>query len=142
MNANVDEVVTETTETLTQSEAVMQFMINLFIALVMAFIGYLLVKILIQKIVKENEILNGKNTLVAESEVQTILVDGQEIETSVEVTSSNEEESFENIKDNANSNDKNEKKKSMSLTEVLLFAIPIGWMIIEWIYSLLQGFGG
>ncbi len=143
MQTPSDEIITETTEALTQNEAWMQFAINLFVALIMAAIGYLLVRILMKKLKQENELVNSSKTALAGvGETQTILVDGKEIETDVLLSDNLEKISSEETAESNKTNEAGETKKPMSLTEVLLFAIPIGWMVFQWIYSLLQGFGG
>jgi len=143
MQTPSDEVVTETTEALSQNEAWMQFAINLFVALIMAAIGYLLVKMLMKKLKQENELINGsKPAMASAGDTQTILVDGKEVETDVVLSESLEKNSSQATAESSKTNESGEDKKPMTLTEVLLFAIPIGWMVFQWIYSLLQGFGG
>jgi len=122
---------------LTASEAWIGFMINLFIALVMAAIGYFIVKTLIKKLCEEDKKLNGEQ-IALNSQTQTVLIDGQEIETGVSISNSDEQ-----TEQNAQTSTVNEKteedKQPMDLKTKILFAIPIAWMILSWMIALING---
>ncbi len=121
---------------ISMQEALVSFVTNLFIAILFAAVGFILVRILLKMIKKENDRINGTNASALEGE-QVVLVDGKEVETEVVVTA--EGETAENIEQK-----QNEKpvSKDSKIATIICFAIPIGWMILEWFLALIAGFGG
>lgn len=126
---------------ITAVQAWTSFAINLFIALIMATIGYLLVRFLIKKLVEEDKKVNGVSASASlqSGEAQTILVDGKEIETNV--TISQTEQSDETLAEKQ-PEIKPQEKKPMDTKTILLFALPIAWMVINWFLAFVSGFLG
>lgn len=132
------ETTEEVVETISTSEAWSQFAITLSVSIIMAIIGYFLVRFLMKKIIEEDKKVNSNVACdVAQSQVETLVVDGETVETVLTVSNTQENDSEEDFDTNKVANESD--KKSMTAGEILLFAIPIVWMIFQWFFSLLQG---
>ncbi len=116
---------------ISMAEAWQGFFVSLVVALIFAAIGFFAVRYLIKKIKEENQKANGE---VMAAGAQTILVDGAAVETEVLVDgeTATEEILTENKPDG----------KKLDTKTIVCFAIPIAWLMFEWIYALISGFGG
>ncbi len=111
------------------------FLINIVIAAAFAVAGYIIVKKLMQVILKENALLNKE----ALESTETIKVDGEEIETQI-IVDGGENAASSDMAEAAKNNTFGEKKPISTFT-VLLFSLSACYLAFEWIDSLLQGLG-
>lgn len=127
-----EELVAEAQETVATQSTASSFMINLFIAVLMAFVGYLIIKRLIKAVEEENNKLNLIST-----ENSTIVVDETEVKVEMTLDGEKLEEKNSSIQGNL---PKTEKEK-MPLSVIIMFAISGAYFVIEWLSSLLTGLG-
>lgn len=161
-SSEVEEVVseiTETAETTTSSSAVvLSLILSLIFSVIMAVIGYRLVRYLANKMIDENNNLNDNNSkdnLVGKTELQTTInVNGIPTETEMlisgdgatEVTKSIEEEArrdFENdelfAEIQQRREPKEEEKQKPSLLVRIMFVGSIGYLVVQWILAFING---
>lgn len=112
--------------------------IDLLIAVIFAYVGYLCFRYLKNKIIAENEKLNGKPA-DPETSNATILVDGQEQSATLMVDGAVVEEKTE--AESATVEEPKNKKESVSIGTIVLFALAGMWLVYDWITVLLSGFG-
>jgi membrane protease YdiL (CAAX protease family) len=126
-----------TTIEATSKIAIVDFVVDVVIAAILAYVGYEIVKWLIQKMLVEDAKLNGVTEKVEEQ--QTILVDGQEVVADVVV------EGADNVvsSDMANASGTNvaNEKQPISASTIVCFAVTACYLLYEWIGYLLVGLG-
>ena len=127
------------TEVAAEPVTASSFIVSVIIAAVMAFIGYVLVKRLIDRIIFEHNRINNVS-----NENATIKVDNAEVnvemmvdEMLVEMDEKTETEKVESV--DGESQGKEKEKVPMSVT--LMFVISGAYFLIEWLTSLLTGLG-
>ena len=124
-----------TTTTLTMFDLVS----SVIYAVIFAYLGYYLIRLIMAKMLFENEKLNGKNEDMSQNaQLQTITIDGEE--SVVEMTIDGDPQVQENGETN-NQNVKSDEKPKMSVGEIAMFCIAGLYMAFDWISSLLIGFG-
>ncbi len=133
------DVVAETQTNIT----VLSFIINVLVALIMAYVGLMIIKWLIAKILDEDAKLNNSN-VVSETE-QTIIIDGAEVQDQVVTveTATGADGKTAAVSDNADmvENSTTLEKKPLSVSTIVLFALSGAILIFEWAASLLMGLG-
>ena len=163
-NQSIQELITQTEESVvmaSNSISMLNVLLNLVITCIMAYIGYRIVLILMNKIIKESNKLNGiiDNSLQSEidsnsvqSQTTTINVDGTSTETEMtisgEETKSIDEEArqdFENDELFAEIQQKHEEqkieKKSTIPNYTLIMFIAAGiYLVGNWLLALISGF--
>ena len=110
-------------------------MVDLLVSLVFAAIGYVIVKKLIQKLIEENNKVNGQTAIETLTDNKTILVDGEVVETEFNVSDSEDEELARITKKEVPI-----EKPVLDKTSLWLFAIPIAWLVLQWFSELISGF--
>lgn len=132
----------ETSNALPES-TVGSFFINLIVAVILAVIGYKILKLLIAKIFKVNDMINTNNVKLEENAV--VKVDDAEVAVKMTVDGENIDNSNEH-EDNAEpdavvqSGGVKEDKK-IPVTVIVMFALAGAYLAFEWISSLLIGLG-
>ena len=123
-------VATETTVTAGQ------FIVGVISTIAFAYFAYVLSKLLISKLLDENEKVNGK--LQENTNLQVVKIDGEE--SVVEVAINGEVAQQVDIADGEMASEKPEKEP-LSVGCILMFAISGLYLAFEWIAALLIGFG-
>ena len=133
------------------------WIIELFMAVALAVAGYYIVKFLISKVIAENEKVNGKVNAVALAGSQNINNESEnlnnnefavnpsdyEIKNEDYSLTGNQEQSQSGDSQNSDGLDnKNvsagEENDKHSFATVLMFAVSIGYLVFEWILSLVE----
>ncbi len=112
----------------TASVGAMDIAVSIISMALFVYFGYYLVRLLIDKLVQENEILNPSN--IENSSVEMVAVDGEVQE--VEVVVEGEAIKPEN---------KSDEKPVLSKTEVVMFAISGLYLVGNWLLALFLGLG-
>ena len=110
--------------------------ITLLIAVVLAYVGYLCLRYLKNKIFAENERINGKN--VSEENNAVIAVDGEEQQTTLMVDGELVDE-VESV--NVETQTLKKEQEQLSVGTIVMFALSAVWLLYDWIEFLLMGFG-
>lgn len=126
-----EELATETVETATQATAG-SFMVNLFVALAMAFVGYLIIRKLIQAVEAESNKLN-----LVPAENSFIVVDETEVKVEMTLDGEKLEENNQAVQTET---PKTEKEKT-PISIIIMFALSGAYFVIEWFSALLTGLG-
>ncbi len=118
----------------------LSLLINLVIALVVAFIAYKLLMWVIKKLKEENEKVNAPK--VVEETNSTILIDGQEQDVSITIDG----EKFESLNENGEpklvqSENSKDGKPQLSVATIVMFALAGAYLLFDWITALLTGLG-
>ncbi len=134
----VDDAVGGIVDSATLINPWLSLLISLFIALLFAGIGFVLVKWCFKQIKSENDNLNNKKE---ESINATIIVDGKETGVSVSVDGEelNEGEKIETA--GGKSSFGLDEKPQMSVATIIMFALSGAYLLFDWITSLLMGLG-
>ena len=110
--------------------------IDLLVAVIFAYVGYLCFRYLKTKIIEENERVNGK---IEEPANVTISVDGKEQDVTLEVDGVPVQE---NAETNVEAVETLKKvKEPVSVGTIILFALAGVWLLYDWMSVLLSGFG-
>ena len=126
----------ESTEVVaSQTVTVLDFVITLIIALILAYFGYCIVKYLIKKVMNEDQKLNGENETVLDS----ISVDGKDVVVEVAVDGGVVSADSDLIE--RSENKLAEEKKPLSVGVIVMFTLSAAYMAFEWLSSLLIGLG-
>lgn len=109
---------------------------DLIYAIVMAVLGYIIIRRILRKVFAEHQAINNENVI---QESETIKVDGVEVETTVTIDGETQENvtSEENV---AGAQAKKEKEL-IPLPIAIMFAIAGAYFAFMWGVSLLVGFG-
>ncbi len=123
------------TETVAETTTLsgVSLLIEIVTTIAFAYFGWVLLKMLFEKLFAENEKLNGK----AQDNVmsQVILVDGKESE--VEVAIDGENQPTEVVE----TTEEQPKKEQFSVGTIAMFSIAGIYLALEWLAALLIGFG-
>ena len=121
------ELTAETTTTI----GLGSILIDLIIALVMAWAGYYFLRILLNKVLKEDEKLNGENTVG--DVVTSIKVDGEnkEVEMSIDGVPATSQDENTLLK---------EEKPKISGGTIAMFSIAGFYLVLEWIVNTVSRF--
>lgn len=125
-----------TTEAMTVGtlDSAITITVSFVVALILAFIGYLIIKKLIDKIIRESEMLNSAQKT---QENATIKVDENDVAVQMTIDGKAIEEASEQSKSEETKND----KKETSFAVVIMFVLSGAYFAIEWLSSLLSGLG-
>ena len=127
----------DTTAEVTSQIAIVDLVVDVVIAAILAYVGFEIIKWLIQKLLVEDARLNGVTEKVEEQ--QTILVDGQEVVAEVVVEGADNVVSSD-VATASGTNFKKEKQP-ISASTIVCFAVAACYMLYEWIGYLLVGLG-
>lgn len=110
-----------------------QLVYSALFAIAFAYFGFQVLKFLIKRIIDEDEKLNSSIKTST-----TISVDGEEIETKMEIDGLVQNEGVESeLAENA----KEEPKEQLSVATIVFFTLACSYLAIEWVGSLLIGLG-
>lgn len=131
----------ETTEEVVETATVnpwLQLLVSAIIAAVLAYFGYKVLMYLLKQVFDEDKRINNSEVVLKNE--TTISVDGKEVVAEIQidgVSTSGAE------LDNAESSSKDIKKstESLSVGTIVMFSIACCYLALEWISSLLIGFG-
>ena len=120
-----------TAETTTTTAGFGSILINFIVALIMAWAGYYLLRILFKKVLQEDEKLNGEKP--ADDVVTSIKVDGEdkEVEMSIDGVPAESQEEPTLLK---------EEKPNISGGTIAMFSIAGLYLVVEWIINTISRF--
>ena len=128
-----------TTETTTAAITPMSFVVDVIVAGIMCYVGWIMMKWIIEKILQEDARLNANEEPLMRDKKQAILVDGEEVVTELVI------EGAENVADSdmAEASGVNEEteKKPLSMSVIVMFALSGCFLLFEWVSNLLVGLG-
>lgn len=117
----------------------MSFVVDVIVACIMCYVGWIMMKWLIGRILIEDAKLNTDEEPLMVDKKQAILVDGEEVVTEVVL------EGAENVADSdmaeASGVKEEPEKKPLSAGVIVMFALSGCYLLFEWIANLLVGFG-
>lgn len=113
---------------------------SLVITIVLAVIGYLIVKKLIKMLISEDEKVNAKNEALTGTET-TINVDGTEVLTTISVDGENMRNEDEILHGASEENKHDKKTKALPVSAIVMFALSGAYLLYDWICALLIGLG-
>lgn len=117
----------------------MSFIVDVIVACIMCYVGWIMMKWVIDRILIEDAKLNADEEPLMVDKNQAILVDGQEVVTELVI------EGTDNVaaSDMAEASGVKEEpeKKPLSTGAIVMFALSGSYLLFEWIANLLTGFG-
>lgn len=113
---------------------------SLVITIVLAIVGYLVVKKLMNILLKEDEVANSK--AAAPVDVNTVInVDGNETSTTMTIEGEKVNGEDETLRGKSEEVKNDKKIRSLPISVVIMFALSGAYLLFDWLWSLLTGFG-
>lgn len=115
----------------------LSLLVSLVIALIVAYFGYLLIKLLFKKMLAEDAKINGSNESTTNA---TILIDGKEVEAIVSIDGEAvKPEAQEETQEQPAVDEGNKKKNEWSLAVIVMFSLAGAYLVFEWLSALFLG---
>ena len=120
----------------------MSFIVDVIVAGIMFYVGYIMIKWLLERIIIEDEKLNSVEEPLMRDKKQAILVDGEEVVTEVVLEGVPVEDvAASDMAEASGVKEEVEEKKPISMSTVIMFALSGCFLLFEWVANLLVGFG-
>lgn len=113
---------------------------SLVITIVLAIVGYLVVKKLMIMLFKEDEVANSKAAAPVDGNT-VINVDGNETSTTMTIEGEKVNGEDETIRGKSEEVKNDKKIRSLPISVVIMFALSGAYLLFDWLWSLLTGFG-
>ncbi|MBQ8451956.1 MAG: CPBP family intramembrane metalloprotease [Clostridia bacterium] len=122
----------------TSEPTFISILLSFAIGAAIAVVAYIIIKLLIRVLAKENEKINSSETIETNTE---ILVDGNASEAVMEIDGRMVEPNLEKAQAQSETVEKETEDKGTSAIAIVLMVLSCGYLIFDWIVTLLHGFG-